>query len=293
MLFWWPIKGFKETMNVKNRQRQSHPRTAEPLTSSKPRGRSWEEIRSCERDECVHRNHINRSPHTKTLIHILTNAKRNCCYLQDLCQNKNTKFQVFPERIWTDTLPYIVFSGDKKYDVQQHFNDQNDRIYSWIGDSEHGTVARRQAVASVMVWAAVNGTGKSLLVFVVAGFKLMIFLNHRSCFGLKNYKNRPGKFQQYSALSHEAKATKSGEQHMFLTSHQMKNGLHHSQIWILLTTASGGFCYTSPQFRVSEGKILERMGQNLSKNYPCLIRASYCRRRFHWTDSVSNKFIVI
>lgn len=189
MLFWGTIKWFKETGDVKNRQEKSRPGTAEPLTPGKPRERSREEIRRGLLEILWKRRTCPSEPYqplsTKTLIHILTNAKRNYCYLQDLWRNKKPKFQVFPEHIRADTLPYIVCSGDKKYDVQLHFNGQNDRIYSGTGDSDHGTVARRQALASVMVWAAVTGTGKSLLVFVVPGFKLMTFLNHRSCLGLK------------------------------------------------------------------------------------------------------------
>ena len=61
-------------------------------------------------------------------------------------------------RITAGTLPNLVFSDEKKFDVHQHVNVQNDRIWSRKGEAESRVVTRRQGAASVMVWAAVTET---------------------------------------------------------------------------------------------------------------------------------------
>ena len=59
------------------------------------------------------------------------------------------------------------FSVTKKFDVQHHVNPQNER------DGEVGPrrVTWAQGAASVMVWEAINKSGRSPLVFV-QGIKL-------------------------------------------------------------------------------------------------------------------------
>ena len=52
------------------------------------------------------------------------------------------------------TLPNLVFSDKKKFDVQHHVNPQND--HAWSRDRKVGPqrVIQAQGAASVMVWAA-------------------------------------------------------------------------------------------------------------------------------------------
>ena len=69
-------------------------------------------------------------------------------------------------------LPNLVFSDEKKFDVEQCVNHQNDHVWGRNASLEGRRVSRRQNPASVMDWAAVTATGRSLLVFVPSGVKL-------------------------------------------------------------------------------------------------------------------------
>ena len=70
------------------------------------------------------------------------------------------------------TVPNLVFTDEKKFEVQQCLNYQNDRVWSRDGSVEGRRVSRRQNPLSVMVWAAITATGRSPLVFVPSGVKL-------------------------------------------------------------------------------------------------------------------------
>ena len=69
-------------------------------------------------------------------------------------------------------LPNLMFSDEKKFDVEQCVNYQNDRVWGRNASVEGRRVSRRQNPTSVMVWAAVTATGRSPLVFVPLGVKL-------------------------------------------------------------------------------------------------------------------------
>ena len=69
-------------------------------------------------------------------------------------------------------LPNLVFSDEKKFDVEQCVNHQNDRVWARNASVEGRRVSRRQNPTSVMVWKAVTATGRSPLVFVPSGVKL-------------------------------------------------------------------------------------------------------------------------
>ena len=71
-----------------------------------------------------------------------------------------------------DMLPNLVFSDEKKFDVEQCVNHQNGRVWGRNVSVEGRRVSRRQNPTSVMVWAAVTATERSLLVFVPSGVKL-------------------------------------------------------------------------------------------------------------------------
>ena len=69
-------------------------------------------------------------------------------------------------------LPNLVFSDEKKFDIQHYVNPQNDCL--WSHDRKVGPqrVTQAQGAASVMVWAVVTESGISPLVFVDQGIKL-------------------------------------------------------------------------------------------------------------------------
>ena len=69
-------------------------------------------------------------------------------------------------------LPNLVFSDEKKFDVEQCVNHQNDRVWGWNASVEGRRVSRRQNPSSVMVWATVTATGRPPLVFVPSRVKL-------------------------------------------------------------------------------------------------------------------------
>ena len=71
------------------------------------------------------------------------------------------------------TLPNLVFTDEKKFNIQQAVNQKNDRV--WVSSStiEERIVTRRQNPQSVMMWAAVTAIRRSLLLFFVpTGVKL-------------------------------------------------------------------------------------------------------------------------
>ena len=67
----------------------------------------------------------------------------------------------------------LMFYDEKKFDVEQCVNHQNDRVWGRNASVEGRKLSRRQNPTSVMVWAAVTATGRSPLVFVSSGVKLI------------------------------------------------------------------------------------------------------------------------
>ncbi|XP_029639704.1 uncharacterized protein LOC115214814 [Octopus sinensis] len=54
------------------------------------------------------------------------------------------------------TLPNLMFTDEKKFDIEQTINNQNDRLWSVSDSVEVRLVNRRQSPQSIMVWAAVT-----------------------------------------------------------------------------------------------------------------------------------------
>ena len=74
------------------------------------------------------------------------------------------------QNIAEGTLPNLVFTDEKKFDIQQVVNQKNDGV--WASMTEERIVTRRQNPQTVMVWAAVTTTGRSPFLFVPTGVKL-------------------------------------------------------------------------------------------------------------------------
>ena len=111
-------------------------------------------------------------------------------------------------------LPNLVFSDEKKFNVQHHVNPQNDYVWSHDGKVEPQRVTRAQGATSVMVWAALTESGKNPLVFIDQGIKLNlenyrddILVGSLLPWAKEHFKKRPWTFQQDLALSHRAKKT--------------------------------------------------------------------------------------
>ena len=70
------------------------------------------------------------------------------------------------------TVPNLVFTDEKKFDVQQCLKYKKDRVWSRDGSVEGRRESLPQNPLSVMVWAAITAIGRSPLVFVPSGVKL-------------------------------------------------------------------------------------------------------------------------
>ena len=74
------------------------------------------------------------------------------------------------------TLPNIVFSDKKKFDVQQNHNPQNDRFWLKSGEIDVRVVTWSHGAASLIVWLAVTETRSlNFLKFRLTLFFLLYF----------------------------------------------------------------------------------------------------------------------
>ena len=69
--------------------------------------------------------------------------------------------KILLSRIQDDTLPNLVFSDEKKFYVEHHFNVQKDRVWSRNENEGSRVVAKKQCPSSVMVGAAVTEPERS------------------------------------------------------------------------------------------------------------------------------------
>ena len=120
--------------------------------------------------------------------------------------------RILLSRLEAGMLPNLVFSDEKKFDIQHHVNPQNNCVWSYDGEVGPQRVTRTQRAMSVMVWAAVTKSGRSPLVFVEQGVKLKqenyqndILVGSLLPWAKEHFKKRPWMFQQDLALSHRAK----------------------------------------------------------------------------------------
>lgn len=112
-------------------------------------------------------------------------------------------------------LENLVFSDENFFTVQQYVNKQNDRV--WLeckskDNLDQRIAMRKQAPASVMVWAAVTATGRSPLVFIEQEVNQQIYrekiLNDALLpWARKQFGRNHWTFQQDSAPSHKARET--------------------------------------------------------------------------------------
>jgi inhibitor of nuclear factor kappa-B kinase subunit alpha len=114
-------------------------------------------------------------------------------------------------------LANLVFSDEKLFTIQQCVNKQNDRVWATGKSSinaENFRATHTQGAASVMVWAAITATGRTLLVFVPKGVKInaqeyqeRILEGCLKPWADAHFEGRPWVFQQDSAPAHKARTT--------------------------------------------------------------------------------------
>ena len=86
-------------------------------------------------------------------------------------ESRLARARILLSRLEAGTLPKLVFSDEKKFDVQHHVNPLNDCVWSHDGEVGPRRVTWAQGASLVMVWAGVTESGRSPLVFV-EGVKL-------------------------------------------------------------------------------------------------------------------------
>ena len=132
--------------------------------------------------------------------HVTMRAKKCSKLLQDIAEG---------------TLPNLVFTDKKKFNIQQPVNQKNDRVWVSSSTTEGKIVTRRQNLQSVMMWAAVTAIGRSLLLFVPTGVKLNSeryisdILEGCLLLGQATLQRQTVDLQQDSAPSHGLKFTQS------------------------------------------------------------------------------------
>jgi hypothetical protein len=155
----------------------------------------------------VLKDDLKTSPYKMQTRHELTNRHERmrlerCQHILDLIRD--------------GTLPNLVCSDEKNFDIEQSVNRQNDRVWSRDGSVATRTATRRQNPMPVMVWAAVTATGRSPLDFVPSGVKLNsqryisdILEAVLLPWARKHFNGSPCSFQQDSAPSHGSKMTQN------------------------------------------------------------------------------------
>ena len=89
-----------------------------------------------------------------------------------LCSHEGPKMQGNPPGDGRGTLPNLMLMDEKKFDIQQVVNQQNNRVWASSTSTEGRIVTRRQNSQSVMIWAIVTEAERSPLLFVPTGVKL-------------------------------------------------------------------------------------------------------------------------
>ena len=181
-------------------------------SGEKKRGKSWEGI-WLQKQESVKLQCIESSK--KTSEPTLTKCRKD-------------ELSTAHERMRLDRLQHIlnlmkdgmaqnlVFTDEKKIDIQQCLTHQYDGVWSRDGSVKGKRVSQCQKQLSVMVWAAITATGRTSLIFVPWGVKLNsqhyitnIFEAEPLPWACKHFDGAPWTLQQDSALSHGSKINPS------------------------------------------------------------------------------------
>ena len=126
------------------------------------------------------------------------------------------KCRKFFQDIAEGMLPNLVFTDEKKFDIQQGVNQKNDRVWASSSTIEGRIVTRCQNPQSVTVWAAVTATGRSPVLFVPTEVKLNseryvsdILEGCLLPWAEQHFKDKPWTLQQDSAPFYGSKFTQS------------------------------------------------------------------------------------
>ena len=119
------------------------------------------------------------------------------------------------ERKLSANLQHVMFTDEKKWTIEEHFNSQNDRIYAAriedLYDNPEYLVTRIQAPKYVMVWGAITTNGKFKLVFLpddrmtANKYRARILTSHVRNQGDQHFNHEHWTFQQDGAPIHREK----------------------------------------------------------------------------------------
>ena len=217
---WKIVKKFKETGNTLDREGRGRKRSIRTRQLVK---NTREKLRRDPRRSCrglAAAAGVSKSTMHQVLRDDLGLKPFKMLHRQELTDRhvamRAQKCRKFLEDIDEGILPNLVFTDEKKFDIQQVVNHQNDRIWASSSSTEGRIVTRRQNPQSVMVWAAVTATGRSPLLFVPSGVKLNsqryvtdILEGCLLPWANQHFQGEPWTLQQDSAPSHGSNFTQS------------------------------------------------------------------------------------
>lgn len=211
---------YKETGGIADKPRKGRPRTVRtPALIRKVR----EKLRRTKRvkvPRLAARYEVSRSTMRRIIIRDLKNKafKRR--------KSQNVSIDSMPKRcarskalLKRHDMRNVMFTDEKKWTVEEHFNHQNDRIYASTLQEAHDDpqyhVARGQAPAYVMVWAAITTSGKFDIVFLdserLTGkkYREKVLSKHVKGRAAEHFGGKEWTFQQDGAPCHREKSVQS------------------------------------------------------------------------------------
>ena len=183
---WKIVKKFQDTENTFHRPGRGRKRSVRsPQLLKNPREKRQRKpspkLQSIGyRSRC---NHIHHSPGIEERCggKALQDAASPGAYGKS-CVHESPKLQENPPGDG-GTVQNFVFTDEKKFDIQEVVNQQNDRVWASSSSIEERIVTRRQNPQSVMVWAAVTETGRLLSALCALCCQIELPALHRRHFG--------------------------------------------------------------------------------------------------------------
>ena len=139
--------------------------------------------------------------------------RRRCQFVSE--ESKAKRLSRCMDLLDRDDLQHVMFTDEKKWTIEEHFNSQNDRIYAAriedLYDNPEYLVTRIQAPKYVMVWGAITTNGKFKLVFLpddrmtANKYRARILTSHVRNQGDQHFNHEHWTFQQDGAPIHREK----------------------------------------------------------------------------------------
>ena len=176
MLVQRTLKRYKESGNVQNRPGQGCPQSARTTklvkaTREKVRRNPKRSIQEMAKEAKVSQGTMFMIFHKDLQMSPYKHVKKQLLSTKT-AEKHLARAKILLSCIEASTVPNVVFSDEKKFNVQNHVNPQNDCVWSHDGEMGPRTVNWGKGAASVIVWAAITESGRSPLILVEQGVKL-------------------------------------------------------------------------------------------------------------------------